>query len=508
MHFFHRKKHIYGASASSMFGNVRKINFPMLAKVLGWLLMIESLFMLVPTATSLIYSESDAVVFLLSAVFTCVCGAVMTFCIHPSHTQMAKREGFLLTSLVWVVFSFFGMIPFMFCDHPLNITDAFFETMSGFTTTGCSIFESVEELSHGVNMWRCLTQWLGGMGIILFTLAVIPMLNYSGGMQMFNAEVTGITHEKLRPRISQTAKSLWAIYFVLTILLIFLLWLGPMNFFDSVCHSLTTVSTGGFSTRNSSIGFWHSNYIKWVITLFMFLGGINFSLMYKAVHGDWRAMLRNDTFKAYLYTVGVMYVIFALSITLSGHAHSIAAVTIDPLFQIITTITSTGLTADNFENWGPLVLSLSFCLMFIGACAGSTSGGAKIDRFLYLLKNINNELYRSVHPNAIRSVRINGNVMIPEIVDKVIAFLCIYVMVIVAGGIMLTAMGLPFMDAFFSSFSCVSNTGLGAGVTGYSGSGYEIIPPMGKWVLALLMLIGRLEIFTVLILFTRAFWKK
>jgi trk system potassium uptake protein TrkH len=183
-------------------------------------------------------------------------------------------------------------------------------------------------------------------------------------------------------------------------------------------------------------------------------------------------------------------------------------VTIDPLFQIITTITSTGLTADNFENWGPLVLSLSFCLMFIGACAGSTSGGAKIDRFLYLLKNINNELYRSVHPNAIRSVRINGNIMVPEIVDKVIAFLCIYVMVIVAGGIMLTAMGLPFMDAFFSSFSCVSNTGLGAGVTGYSGSGYEIIPPMGKWVLALLMLIGRLEIFTVLILFTRAFWKK
>ncbi|WP_295728072.1 TrkH family potassium uptake protein [uncultured Muribaculum sp.] len=491
----------------TIFGNVRKINFPMLIRVLGWLLMIEGIFMFVPTVTSVIYAESDAMVFLLSAIATLATGAVMTFCIRPSNTQMAKREGFLLTALVWVVFSLFGMIPFIFSAYPLSVTDAFFETMSGFTTTGCSIFESVDVLSHGVNMWRCLTQWLGGMGIILFTLAVIPMLNYSGGMQMFNAEVTGITHEKLRPRISQTAKSLWTIYFVLTTILTLLLWAGPMDFFDSVCHSFSTVSTGGFSTHDSSIGFWNSDYVMCVVTVFMFLGGVNFSLMYKASHGDWRSLLRNDTFMAYIATLFVMYVIFVISIILAGHAKTIESVTIDPIFQIITTITSTGLTADNFENWGPLVLSLSFCLMFFGACAGSTSGGAKIDRLLYLLKNTNNELYRSVHPNSIRSVRINGNVMAPEVVDKVIAFLCIYVMVIAVGGIMLTAMGLPFMDAFFSSFSCVSNTGLGAGVTGYGG-GYEIIPDLGKWVLSILMLIGRLEIFTVLILFTRAFWKK
>ena len=504
--FLNKKKNVN--QHVTIFGNVRKINFPMLIRVLGWLLMIEGIFMFVPTVTSVIYAENDAMVFLLSAAVTLATGAVMTFCIRPSHTQMAKREGFLLTALVWVVFSFFGMIPFIFSAHPLSVTDAFFETMSGFTTTGCSIFESVDELSHGVNMWRCLTQWLGGMGIILFTLAVIPMLNYSGGMQMFNAEVTGITHEKLRPRISQTAKSLWTIYFVLTTILTLLLWVGPMDFFDSLCHSLSTVSTGGFSTRDNSIGFWNSNYIKCVVTVFMFLGGVNFSLMYKASHGDWRSLLRNDTFMAYIATLVVMYIVFVISIILAGHANSVESVTIDPIFQIITTITSTGLTADNFENWGPLVLSLSFCLMFFGACAGSTSGGAKIDRLLYLLKNTNNELYRSVHPNSIRSVRINGNVMAPEVVDKVIAFLCIYVMVIAVGGIMLTAMGLPFMDAFFSSFSCVSNTGLGAGVTGYGGGGYEIIPDIGKWILSFLMLIGRLEIFTILILFTRAFWKK
>ena len=189
--------------STTLFGNVRKINFPMLVRVLGWLLMIEGIFMFVPILTSLIYSESDVMAFIIAAGITLVTGAVMTFCIRPSHTQMAKREGFLLTALVWVVFSFFGMIPYIICEHPLSVTDAFFETMSGFTTTGCSIYESVDVLSHGINIWRCLTQWLGGMGIILFTLAVIPMLNYSGGMQMFNAEVTGITHEKLRPRISQ-----------------------------------------------------------------------------------------------------------------------------------------------------------------------------------------------------------------------------------------------------------------------------------------------------------------
>lgn len=501
-------KNILGArGVVSIFGNTRKINFPMLCKVLGWLLMIEGVFMLFPTLVSLIYQESDAQVFALCTAATIAAGALCTFCIRPSSTQMAKREGFLLTALVWVVFSFFGMLPYIFTAHPISVTDAFFETMSGFTTTGCTVFPDVDILSHGVNFWRCLTQWLGGMGIILFTLAVLPMLNYSGGMQMFNAEVTGITHEKLRPRISQTAKSLWLIYFILTFVLTLLLWVGPMDFFDSLCHSFSTVSTGGFSTRGLSLGFWESNYVKVMVTIFMFLGGVNFSLIYRAASGNWHALWRNDTFRTYLWIIGLMYVAFVVSIVLAGNATTWESVTIEPLFQIITTATSTGLTAENFENWGSLVMSLTFFLMFFGSCAGSTSGGAKIDRLLYLLKNTNNELYRSVHPNAIRSVRINGDVIAPEVVDKVIAFLCIYVMVIAFGGILLAAMGIPLIDAFFSSFSCVSNTGLGTGVTGYGGS-YDIIPPLGKWVLAGLMLIGRLEIFTVLILFTRAFWKK
>lgn len=490
----------------SLFSNTQRVNFPMLLKVLGWLLIIESMFMTVPMLTCAIYKEHDFWAFLIALAVTLGTGLSMTFFIRPSHSSMAKREGFLLTALVWVVFSFFGLIPFMLCDTPLRFTDAFFETMSGFTTTGSSIYTDIDSLSHGINIWRCLTQWLGGMGIILFTLAVLPMLNHSGGMQMFNAEVTGITHEKLRPRISQTAKSLWMIYFVLTAMVCVLLWIGPMDLFDSVCHAFSTMSTGGFSTRTESIGAWESDYVKIVLTVFMFLGGVNFALIFRASHGDWKSLRRNDTFMTYLKIIVISYIAILLVICSTGAAFNLSKFIIDPLFQIVTTITSTGLTVEDFESLGSFVIAILLVLMFFGACAGSTSGGAKIDRLLFLLKNTNNELYRSLHPNSIRSVRINGTIVSPDIVEKVIAFLCIYVMVITVGGIVLSACGMTLVDAFFNSFSCVSNTGL-VSDTGNTG-GLPVIPDICKWVLAMLMLIGRLELFTVLILFTRAFWDK
>lgn len=484
------------------------INYPMLLKVIGWLLMIEAGFLTIPLLTCIIYGENrDALAFGLSGVVTVVCGALMTFCIHPGRHDMGKREGFLLTASVWLFFSLFGMIPFLIGKDPISVSDAFFESMSGFTTTGASVLESVEHLSHGMLLWRCLMQWIGGMGIILFTLAVIPMLNYSGGMQMFNAEVTGITHDKIRPRISQTAKGLWSLYFALTAALTILLWVGPMDFFDSLCHAFSSISTGGYSTRDDSIGAWNSVYVKVVITVFMFLGGVNFGLMFKGLRGDVKSVWRNDVFKAYLQLIAVAYILFVIAIVRRNQVTDISSVTLDPLFQIISTVTSTGLTVNNFENWGTFVLALLFALMFFGACAGSTSGGAKIDRMIYLLKNCRNELYRCIHPSAILSVRVNGKVIPTDLVNKVIAFLCLYVMIILFGGIVLTALNIPLIDAFFSSFSCISNTGLGAGVTGY-GAGYEGIPDIAKWVLALLMLIGRLELFTVLILFTPGFWRK
>lgn len=483
------------------------VNFAQLLRIIGLLMMFEAMFMVFPMLTCLYYGESDWLPFAASAAVTGGIGALLMTRIRPRTGHMGKRDGFLLTALVWIIFSMFGMQPFLTCSLPVSVSDAFFEAMSGFTTTGASVLDNVTGMSHGILLWRALMQWIGGMGIILFTLAVIPMLNHSGGMQMFNAEVTGITHDKLRPRISQTAKGLWFLYFLLTAILTLLLWIGPMDFFDSLCHAFSSISTGGYSTRDDSIGAWNSAYVKLVITIFMFLGGVNFGLMYKAMHGNLRCFWRNDVFKAYIRIILVFYIFFVIAIVGRGQVTDLSSFTLDPLFQIISTITSTGLTVNNFESWGTFVLALLFLLMFFGSCAGSTSGGAKIDRILFLLKNSGNEVYRCIHPNTMMSVRINDKVIAPDVVSKVIAFLCIYVMIIAAGGILLTAFNIPLVDAFFSSFSCVSNTGLGTGVTGY-GESYAIIPSSGKWVLSLLMLTGRLEIFTVLLLFTPGFWRK
>lgn len=487
--------------------NRKLVNLPMLARVAGWLLMIEALFMLIPLITCLVYDEDDWLCFAVTAAVTGVTGLLLSRRIHPNHYGIGKRDGFLLTAMVWVIFSIFGMVPFMFCHYSLSVSNAFFEAMSGFTTTGASVLQDVSHMSHGVHIWRATMQWLGGMGIILFTLAVIPMLNSSGGMLMFNAEVTGITHDKLRPRISQTAKALWLIYFALTAMLVLLLWAGPMNFFDSLCHAFGAISTGGYSTRNDGIAAYGSNYIKIILTIFMFIGGVNFSLIFRTARGEFKALHRNDVFGTYVGIILVMYVLFVIGIVKQGSYDTWEDLTINPLFQIVSTITSTGFTPTNFEKWGPLVLSLVFLLMLFGACAGSTSGGAKIDRLLFLIKNCRNELYRCIYPHAIMSVRVNGRVVSGDVVNKVIAFLCIYMLLIGIGGTVLAAMDVPIIDAYFSAFSCMSNTGLGAGITGFGGS-YDMLPDAAKWVLSFLMLTGRLEIFTVLLLLAPSFWRK
>ncbi len=484
------------------------VNTRMLLRIMGWLLIIEGVFMFIPGVVSFCYSESDWWAFAAPAAGTAISGLFLSRRSKPKSMHMGKRDGFLLTALVWVVFSLFGLVPFLLCAHKLSFSDAFFEAMSGFTTTGASVITSVGDMSHGVHLWRAMMQWIGGMGIILFTVALIPMLNHSGGMQMFNAEVTGITHDKIRPRISQTAKMLWLIYIGFTALLIFLLWLGPMSLFESVCHAFGAISTGGYSTNDQGVSAWHDYaYVKIVLIVFMFIGGVNFGLIYRTLRGEYNALRKNDVFRTYVMIIGLMLVLFVITIISRGQVTDWQAVTLDPLFQIVSTITSTGFTVSNFESWGPFVLSLTFVMMFFGSCAGSTSGGAKIDRVLYLFKNAHNELYRSLYPNAILAVKINGRVVNPDLVNKVIAFLCIYMLLVVAGGLSLTLFGVPLVDAFFSSFSCISNTGLGAGVTGY-GNSYDILPDATKWILSALMLIGRLEIFTVLVLLTPAFWRR
>lgn len=489
------------------FSSSASINFRVLFRVIGWLLLIESIFLVVPLVTAIVYHESDWVAFTIALGATLAAGLCMTTFIKPRSNSMRKREGFLLTALVWIFFSIFGMIPFMLMPDPLDLSDAFFETMSGFTTTGATVFSSISHLSHSIIMWRSVMQWIGGMGIILFTLAVLPMLNNNGGMQMFNAEVTGITHDKLRPRVSSTAKGLWLVYIGLTVVLFFLLMAGPMDVFESLCHAFSTMSTGGFSTHNDSLAAWDSDYVLTVVTIFMFLGGVNFALIFRALHGDLRPVWHNDTFRAYLKLILLMYVLFTLSVIAHGQISSVKSVTLEPLFMVVSTVTSTGYVTTGFGNWGTFALALTFVLMFTGACAGSTSGGAKVDRMLVLGKHARNEIYRCVHPNNIYTVRLSGRAMSPDLVSKVIIFLCLYCIIIVTGAIALTAMGVPLVDAFFSAFSCISNTGFDTAITGY-GAQYDIIPALGKWVLSLIMLTGRLEVFTILLLFTSTFWKK
>ncbi len=379
--------------------------------------------------------------------------------------------------------------------------------MSGFTTTGASVLNTLEGVPHSILLWRCIVQWIGGLGIILFTLAVVPMLNYQGGMQLFNAEVTGITHDKLRPRVSFTAQSLWIVYICLTTLLIILLSLSEMSVFDAICYGLSTMSTGGFSNSDSTVDELGSLYIKIVLIFFMFLGGVNFSLLFKAVTGKFKTVFQNDVLKWYIGIVFICYVLLLLNVWHQGLIHNVDDATIDPLFQAVSILTSTGITEPDFADWGSLSTVVLIIMMVMGACAGSTSGGAKIDRFLVLFKFLRNEFFKMMHPNAITTVSINGKGTPSTVVNKTLAFLFLYIIVILVGGTLLVLIGLPLKDSFFICLSAISNTGLGTDVTGISGN-YALVPDAGKWLLSFIMLVGRLELFTILLIFIPSFWRK
>ncbi len=483
------------------------INLPMIMRVTGQLLLVEAAFMTLPFIVCLFRKESDWLAFAVGLALMCGTGAMLNFRIKPQNRVLCRRDGLLLASIAWVVFSIFGMTPFMLCDTPLNVSEAFFETMSGFTTTGATVIRDVERCSHGILLWRSLTQWIGGLGIILFTLTFIPALNNNGSLILFHAEATGITHDKLGARISRTAKKLWSLYVVLTVVLIVLLHLGPMNFFDSVCHGFTAISTGGFSTHNDSIAAFDSHYIKLVLTCFMFIGGVSFGLIIFCLKSRRLKFWGNDAFRTYVMIIAIFYVSVVIAIIVRGHFTGLESITIEPIFHIISAMTSTGFSEGNWEEWGTVVLTLTFFMMYFGACAGSTTGGLKIDRLLYLLKNLKLVVQRYFRPRLMRSISINGQVVDSNRASDIMAFITVYTILIVIGGVVLVYQGFPIVDAFFSSFSCVSNNGLGAGITGITGS-FDFLPASGMWIMSLLMLAGRLEIITLLVLFTPSFWKQ
>ena len=483
-----------------------KINFRVILKFIGILLCMESIFLLISFFVALFYDDGDATAFMQSTLITAVTGGILFYFFKSCRNEVGKRESYLIVTSIWFFFTLFGMLPFCFMPNPLSLTDAFFETVSGLTTTGASIVENVETLPHGILFWRSFTQLIGGMGIILLTIAILPMLNHQGGLFLFNSEVTGIIHEKLKPKIGETSKKLWSVYVSLTAMLWFLLWLGPMDPFDAICHAFSTMATGGFSTKQASISYWDSPYIEYVITIFTFVAGINFALVYRAVTGDFKKLLKSEETKWYTsITLGITALV-VIGLYATGQNSSLEETFRIAIFQVVTVITSTGYTVGDYVAWGPFFTTIFLLLMFFGACAGSTCGGAKIDRLVVLAKNTKNEFYRAIHPNAILPVRMNGKAISHEVVSKILAFILVYVMVLIAGAVVLSALGLPIEEAFGSTLSCLSNIGPGAGSTGPTGN-YAFIPDIGKWTLSVIMLIGRLELFTVLILFTSYFWK-
>ena len=478
----------------------------MLLRVIGWLLLIEAGIMLVPAAFGIYYGEHNVLDFLMGTGITLGVGLIF-MSLKPSSREMGRREAILLTAMTWIILSLFGMLPFIFCKTHLGITDAFFETMSGFTTTGATVLNSYEGIPHSILLWRCLLQWIGGLGILLFTIAIVPMLNYQGGMQLFNAEVTGITHDKIRPRIGSTSKDLWLVYIIFTIIVIVLLSFSEMGIFNAICYGMSTMSTGGFASHDFTLDDWNSIYIKIVITIFMFIGSVNFTLVYRGATGQLRQVWKNEVLRIFIIVIFVCYTLLTINVIITEHAHEWQDLTIDPLFQAVSLLSSTGLTEADFFDWGPIAFILLLIMMGMGGCAGSTSGGAKLDRFIVLYKFIKNEFYRLMHPNAIKTVSINGKGTPTAVLQKTLAFLFLYMLTILVGGILLSIIGLPLSDSFFCSLSVVSNTGVGTDITGINGN-YAAVPDTAKWVLTFLMLVGRLELFTVLILFTRSFWKK
>lgn len=488
------------------FSHRRYINIIMLARIEGYLLTILAVFMLFPSLIALIYDGESPMPFLLATGITGGSGAIM-MCIKPKSKELGRREAILLTGMTWVVLSLFGMLPFLFYSTHYSVTDAFFETMSGFTTTGASVLPTLEGVPKAIIFWRCLMQWFGGLGILLFTLAVVPMLNSSGGLLLFNAEVTGITHDKLRPRVSNTAKGLWSIYIVLTAMLVTCLSFSEMGFFDALCYGLSTMSTGGFATCDRGLADYNTVYVKVVLIIFMFLGGVNLSLIFQACMGRTLRLFRNTVFKSYCWIVLGGYVCLAADVLIQGTYRNIQDVTVNPLFQTISMISSTGISAPGFTTWGPLAIVVILIMMFMGACAGSTSGGAKIDRFIVLSKFIKNEFHRIMHPSAVTTVILNGKGTPPSLIYKTLAFLMLYMLIILISGTVASLTGLPLGDSMFCALQSIANTGMGTPMTGISGD-YSAISDLAKWCYSFTMLIGRLEIFTVILVLTPAFWKR
>lgn len=494
--------------------NRPRIDFTLVSGILGGLIFFLGISLLLPAGIAFIYGEASVSSFLITAGGSMLFGGGLFWRFRPKN-ELRMREAFLIVTLTWLVLSLIGAFPFTLSGALHSYTDAVFETMSGFTTTGATILggytpegilnPQIEELDKSLLFWRSLTHWLGGMGIIVLTLALLPLLGI-GGMQLFQAEYSGSTSDKVTPRIQETAKLLWSIYIGLTAGQFLLLWAHPsMDWFEAVNHAFSTLATGGFSTQNASVGAFDSAYIDAVIILFMFLAGINFAMHFRLFTGDIKNFLVNRELRFYSLLMGLFIVVVSGSLWLFDNYAIFDALRYGS-FQVVSILTTTGFGTDDYALWVPFSAFLLFLLFFTGGCAGSTGGGLKIIRILLILKNIGREFRQIIHPQAVLPLRIGERIVDPSILRNILGFFVMYLIIFAAGALIMALIGYDFLSAVGASIASLGNIGPGWGVFGPV-EHYAHVPIFGKWVLLMLMLIGRLELFTVLILFTPFFWK-
>lgn len=473
--------------------------------------------MLLASVMSWAYDDGVTIKIVLAGIITILAGVLLMFRTREHKKELNKHDGYIVVTFGWIIMALSGTLPYVITETIPSFTNAFFETMSGYTTTGSTILTDIERLPEGILFWRSLTHWIGGMGIIVLAIAILPLLGI-GGMQLFAAEAPGPSADKLHPRITDTAKRLWLIYVSYTAAETLLLKLAGMSFFDAINHSLSTLSTGGFSTKNASLAYWNDTpLIQYIVMLFMFLAGTNFVLSYYFFKGKVNRVAKDEEFKLYFKFITIFTVIAALIIYFGadmasstinhsmvwGEAESVFR---HALFQVLAIITTTGFVSADYTMWTPFLVVFFFGLMFLGGSSGSTAGGVKVVRHLITIRNGFLEFKRSLHMNAILPVRYNKKAISGDIVFNILGFFILYMLSFIIGALGFAALGLDFQSAIGVAASSLGNVGPALGDYGPVNNFYQM-PSIGKWWCSFLMLIGRLELFTVLILLTPFFWR-
>ncbi len=482
------------------------MNVNLIIRIIAIVLLIISLFMLFPLLFALYYGEKSvftSFIIPISMIIT-ISTAVLVLLPPPKRNSLSPRGAFFLVTILWVTVSFFSCLPFLLSKSIPRLPDAFFETMSGYTTTGASVLRNIEALPKSILFWRSLTHWLGGMGIVVLTVAVLPLLGVAG-FQLLKAEAPGPTVEKITPKIAETAKRLWIIYLGLSVMEVALLSIGGLSFFDSLTHTFGTLATGGFSPKNKSVGSYNSAYIDAVVTSFMILAGMNFGLYSNLLSGKIKVLIRNTEVKTYIAIFLTASLIIAFRN--SGYVyHSLGVSMRYGFFQAASILTTTGFTTTNYEKWPAFSKSVLFILMFIGGCSGSTGGGIKVIRIVTLFKQGWKELKYQIYPHAVFQIRLNGRILSSDIVHTIFGFAFLYIFLILLTTCIVSTSGVDLKTSLSTALVTLGNIGPGFGRIGPAGN-YAFYPDYIKWYLSFIMMVGRLELYTVLVLFTPTFWR-